>query len=67
MDSETNNNNYGSSKYRRQQLNKGVEQLKKEIPLSPDDSKKLSQLQTLHLACIYMRKQILISNLQPKS
>jgi hypothetical protein len=67
MDSETNNNNYGSSKYRRQQLNKGVEQLKKEIPLSPDDSKKLSQLQTLHFACIYMRKQILISNLQPKS
>jgi hypothetical protein len=60
MDSENN----GSSKHRRQQLNKGVEQLKKAIPLSQEDSNKLSQLQTLHYACIYMRKQILISNLK---
>lgn len=62
MDSES--NNYGSSKHRRQQLNKGVEQLKKAMPLSQEDSNKLSQLQTLHYACIYMRKQILISNLK---
>jgi hypothetical protein len=65
MDSESNNN--GSSKHRRQQLNKGVEQLKKAIPLSQEDSNKLSQLQTLHYACIYMRKQILISNLKETS
>ena len=65
MDSEI--INYGTSTHRRQQLNKGVEQLKKAIPLSPDDSKKLSQLQTLHYACIYMRKQNLISKLHASS
>lgn len=66
MDSET-ISHHGTSKQRRQDLNRGVEQLKKAIQLSPEDSKKLSQLQTLHYACIYMRKQKLITNLNETS
>lgn len=63
MDIEANNVSFGSSKYRRLQINKAIELMKKAMPLSDDELKKLSQLQALHYACIYIRKEQLVRNL----
>lgn len=54
-----------TSKVRREQLKSGTDEMKVYFPLPEHERKELSQLQTLHYACIYLRKTELFSRLPP--
>jgi hypothetical protein len=54
---------YGSSKYRREQIKIGIDELKSSLQLPPSVADSLSQLQTLHFASKYFLKNKNIKHL----